>query len=124
MTEQLIMRRVLWENAGYSSNFGAQTINIHYDVNNYVFWVIECNLSTSVTNETVSFIATGRNGIRLSFPGTGSNSSKGNSRSAKVNETGVEITFGDNYYNGTKTNQNLIPRRIIGYFETHYVQYS
>lgn len=109
-------RVVLWQNYSASSAFAAQTITLPESVDNYLFWMIECYLSTTVLNETVTFIVVGKYGTRLHCAGSGSNSNRGNSRDVTIDSTGTRLTFTANYYNNATTNTNLIPKRVYGFF--------
>lgn len=111
-----VIRKKLWENASPSSTFAAQTIELSEDVENYLFWVIECRI-INTGDEMVSFMFVGRNAGRLTATAVTTNSNKGIARSMSIDSTGTQLTFGAGYYNNDVTAGRMVPFKVFGFYK-------
>lgn len=107
-TTYLKKPRLLWENKSPTSSFSAQTITLSSSDYNLLLVVFKYDTST---NETGTMLVYSGNSFRLAGA-NGSNSRVG-SRKFFITDT-THYSVDDGYWNGSKSNADIIPWKIYG----------
>ena len=100
--------RILWENVNPTSEFTAKTIQL--SSNNYDMLLIVARYDITTAQTTSLLIAKGDNGRLIGI--NGANARVGSRILYYTDDTHIE--FADGYWNGSKSNADIIPWKIYG----------